>query len=124
MKQWTDTTVENIIGILLRVGVVLSALVVVIGATVYLRKYAFSPAEYRVFLSEPEELRKISGIWHEALQLHGRGLIQFGLLLLIATPVARVIFSMIGFAAEKDRMYVGFTLIVLVVLLHSLFGPH
>jgi uncharacterized membrane protein len=47
---------------------------------------------------------------------------QLGLLLLIATPIARVMFSAVAFAMERDRMYVGFTLIVLAVLLYSLFG--
>ena len=42
------------------------------------------------------------------------------MLLLIATPVARVAFAVFGFAAEHDRMYVVFTLIVLAVLLYSL----
>src|SRR5262249_50887553 len=116
--------VEIIIGNLLRAGVVLSAFVVVIGATIYLIRHGRSPVEYRVFLSEPPELRQISGIWREMFDLHGRGIIQFGLLLLIATPVARVIFSMIGFRAEKEKMSVGFTAIVLIVLLYSLFGPH
>jgi uncharacterized membrane protein len=47
---------------------------------------------------------------------------QLGLLLLIATPIVRVIFSVFAFAIEGDRMYVLFTLIVLAVLLYSLFG--
>jgi len=42
-----------------------------------------------------------------------------GLLLLIATPIARVAFSIVGFALERDRMYVVFTLIVLAILLYS-----
>jgi uncharacterized membrane protein len=49
-------------------------------------------------------------------------LIQLGLLLLIATPIVRVAFSMVGFAIERDRMYVAFTLIVLAILLYSLLG--
>ena len=53
---------------------------------------------------------------------HGQAIIQFGLLLLIATPVARVAFAAIGFAMERDYLYVVITLIVLVVLLYSLFG--
>ena len=57
-----------------------------------------------------------------AVALNGRGIIQLGLLFLIATPVARVIFSILGFAAERDRMYVVFTVIVLAVLLFSLVG--
>jgi hypothetical protein len=54
-------------------------------------------------------------------RLGGRGLTQFGLLLLIATPVARVAFSVAGFFRERDYVYVGLTLVVLAVLLHSLF---
>jgi uncharacterized membrane protein len=50
------------------------------------------------------------------------GILQLGLLLLIATPIARVIFSVFAFALEGDRMYVAFTLVVLTVLLYSLFG--
>jgi uncharacterized membrane protein len=49
-------------------------------------------------------------------------IIQFGLILLIATPVARVFFSIIGFAMERDWLYIGVTIIVLALLLHSLVG--
>jgi uncharacterized membrane protein len=121
-SQWTDRKVEGIIGSLLRAGVILSALVVLAGGTVYLARHGRSAADYRVFRGEPIELRHIGGIVRDALALHGRGIIQFGLLLLIATPIARVAFSIFGFAAEKDRMYVGFTLLVLLILLYSLIG--
>jgi uncharacterized membrane protein len=43
-----------------------------------------------------------------------------GILILIATPVARVAFSVFAFAEERDRMYVIVTLIVLALLLFSL----
>jgi uncharacterized membrane protein len=56
------------------------------------------------------------------MNCRGRGLIQLGLLFLIATPIARVALSIVGFALERDRMYVGFTVIVLLVLLYSLLG--
>jgi uncharacterized membrane protein len=52
----------------------------------------------------------------------GRAIIQCGLLLLIATPVARVLFSIVAFALEKDRLYVVLTLIVFCILIYSLFG--
>jgi uncharacterized membrane protein len=48
--------------------------------------------------------------------------IQIGLLLLIATPVARVAFSLAAFAVERDKAYVGFTLAVLAILAYSLSG--
>ena len=121
-RAWTDQRFEELIANLLRTGVLLSATVVFVGAVIYLVRYGFSPADYRVFRGEPTELKSVQGIVGYALHLHGRGLIQLGLLLLIATPVARVAVSVFGFARERDRMYVGFTLAVLVVLLYSLFG--
>jgi uncharacterized membrane protein len=121
-RNWTDKTIEEIVGNLLRTGVSLSAFVVSIGAVIYLVRHGRSPADYRVFRGEPSDLKSLSGIVRDAYGLHGRGIIQFGLLLLIATPVVRVAFSIWGFAAEEDRMYMIFTGIVLVVLLYSLLG--
>jgi uncharacterized membrane protein len=48
--------------------------------------------------------------------------IQLGLLLLIATSIARVGFSVFAFAIERDRLYAAITLVVLAVLFASLFG--
>jgi uncharacterized membrane protein len=80
--------------------------------------------DYRVFAGEPAELRTISGIFREALAFHGRGSIQLGLLVLIATPVARVVFSFFAFLHERDWTYVFVTLLVLGLLVYSLFGSH
>ena len=121
-KEWTDQKIENIVGNLLRTGVLVSAVVVLCGGVPYLIKYGHVPADYRIFRGEPTDLKSISGIVRDAFALHSRGIIQAGLLLLIATPVARVAFSIFGFAEEKDRMYVTFTLIVLLILLYSLIG--
>jgi uncharacterized membrane protein len=122
LPVWTDRKVEDLIGNLLRAGVFLSALIVFVGAAVYLARHGGELADYRVFHGEPNQLRTIPGVLHEAFSFQGRGIIQLGLLLLIATPVARVVLSIIGFAAERDRMYVGFATIVLVILMYSLFG--
>jgi len=121
-RRWTDQRIENIVGNLLRAGVSLSALVVMLGAIIYLARHGRSPADYRVFRGEPSNLKSLGGILHSASTFHGQGIIQLGLVLLIATPVARVAFSIWGFAAEQDRMYMIFTGIVLVVLLYSLLG--
>jgi uncharacterized membrane protein len=120
--RWTDQRVEDIIGNLLRAGVIVSALVVFTGAIVYLARHGHEPVDYRTFRGEPSDLRHISSIVKDTFALQGRGIIQLGLLLLIATPVARVAFSIFGFALEGDRMYAGFTLCVLVILLYSLVG--
>jgi uncharacterized membrane protein len=60
----------------------------------------------------------------DVLSFRGRGIIQLGLLLLIATPIARVALSVVAFAIQRDRLYVVATLIVLAVLMYSLTGGH
>jgi uncharacterized membrane protein len=121
-RAWTDKRIENVLGNLLRAGVVFSAVIGFCGAVVYLARHGRAPADYRVFQGEPSDLRSVPGIVRDVADLSGRGIIQLGLLFLIATPVARVIFSIWGFAAERDRMYVVFTVIVLAILIFSLVG--
>jgi uncharacterized membrane protein len=121
-RSWTDKRMERFIGNLLRGGVMASAFLVVIGAVVYLARHGDAPADYRAFRSEPADLRSVGGIFREALALRGRGIIQLGLLLLIATPVARVAFSIFGFAEEHDRLYVIVACLVLLILAGSLIG--
>ena len=113
---------EVILGNLLRAGVLLSAAVVLAGGCVYLARHAHEQADYRIFRGEPSEFRTIPGVIQSVVHGRGRGLIQLGLLLLIATPIARVAFSIAGFAIERDRMYVIFTVIVLLILLYSFLG--
>jgi len=96
--------------------------VVLIGAVIFLARHGGSPADYRVFKGEPNDLRSVAGIVERSIHFSGRGIIQLGLIILIATPVARVAFAIYGFAAEGDRLYVGFTIAVLAVLLYSLIG--
>jgi len=119
---WSDQKIEQTIGNLLRAGVMTSALVVFVGALIYLVRHGSSPTDYHVFRGEPSDLRTLGGILHSAFRLHGRGIIQLGLVLLIFTPVARVAFSIWGFLEEHDRLYAIFTSTVLVILLYSLLG--
>jgi uncharacterized membrane protein len=121
-QRWDDHRIEVILGNLLRTGVLISAAVVLWGACIYLFRHGHEPADYRIFRGEPSEFRTIPGVIQSVINGRGRGWIQLGLLLLIATPIARVAFSIVGFALEHDRMYVAFTLIVLGILLYSLLG--
>jgi uncharacterized membrane protein len=113
--------VEQWLGNLLRAGVILAAAVVLVGAAVYLSRHGREQRGFRIFHGEPSELRSPAGIVHEALTGRGRAIIQLGLLLLVATPVARVLFSALAFARQRDWTYVVLTLVVLAVLLYSLF---
>lgn len=119
---WTDEKTEHVIGNLLRAGVLLSAAVVLAGGILYLAHHGRSHADYHVFQGQPEALRDVPGIASGAMKFDSRSIIQFGLLLLIITPIARVAFSAVSFALEKDYMYVIVSLIVLAVLIYGLAG--
>ncbi len=119
-----EQRMDEIIGRLLQAGVILAAAFVLAGGAVYLARHSTPATNYRVFQGEPEELRTATGIFHEALTLHGRGLIQLGLMILIATPIARVAFSVVAFLYQRDWKYVVVTLLVLGLLLYSLLCGH
>jgi uncharacterized membrane protein len=120
--RWSDDDVERVLGTLLRAGVVLAAALVAIGGVIYLLRLGGAAPSYGRFRGEPEDLRRVRGIVRAVLAGRGRGLIQLGLLVLIATPVARVAASLIAFAVQRDRTYVAITAIVLALLLLSLSG--
>ena len=105
----TDERLEIIIANLLRAGVISAAAVVFAGGIWYVAASHAEP-DYRVFQPAP----------FFAGRTGPEITIAIGLLLLVATPVARVIFSLIGFAAERDRLYVALTAIVLCILAYSL----
>ena len=116
--------VEQWMGALLRTGVIVAAMLVLAGGIVYLTRHQGTVPDYHTFRGEPAELRTIPGILRQALAGSGRGLIQAGLLLLIATPIARVAFSVLAFLYQRDWIYVVLTLIVLGLLVYSLLGAH
>jgi uncharacterized membrane protein len=110
----TDDRLDRIISNLLRTGVTLAAAVVLAGGVWYLATRGESAPRYRGF---HPDLRGL----HALGTLPGaEALILVGLLILIATPVARVVFAIVGFALEGDRVYAGITAIVLAILLYSI----
>jgi uncharacterized membrane protein len=118
----TDQQLQTILGNVLRTGVLMAAAVVLLGGILYLVRHGAALPNYGMFRGEPSDLRSVGGIIKNAIAGSGRGIIQLGLLLLIATPVARVLLSLIGFALQRDRLYMFVSLTVLLVLLYSLFG--
>lgn len=115
-----DAKLDERIGTLLRSGVTASAFVIFVGGVCYLLRHGHETTHYKSFRGVPPDLRTLSGIITGAL--HGRSLaiIQFGVLMLIATPIARVAFSVIAFLSERDILYAVISAVVLLVLLGSL----
>jgi uncharacterized membrane protein len=114
--------VEVLLGGLLRTGVVLAASVVLVGGILFLVQFGLTKPEYASFHGEPKQLRELGGIWSAATKGDSLGMIQLGLSILIATPIARVAFSGFAFAREREPKYVVFALIVLGLLFYGLMG--
>ena len=122
MRPPTDQKLERLVGGILRIGVSTAAAVILVGAILYLGRHGAEVPHDLAFSGESSRLRSFAAIAQAATSLSGRGVIQLGLALLVATPVARVALSILAFAAQGDRKFVAITVIVLAVLAYGLFG--
>lgn len=112
MEESKIAKVEITISKMLRIGVVLSASIIIIGLSMFLitGNSGYTGSTYPTAVGE---------IFRGLLQLKSYGIIMTGLLLLIATPIFRVGVSIIVFMKEKDYMYVKITAIVFIILILS-----
>jgi uncharacterized membrane protein len=119
-SRWSDHAVEQLIGRLLQFGVLLAAVVVLAGAILLLAQHGGGRVSYGEFRGEPEALRSLGGIVRGVFTGDSIAIVQFGLLLLILTPVARVALTLVAFLLQRDRTFVVVTTIVLALLLYGL----
>jgi uncharacterized membrane protein len=118
--RFDDARMEVIMGRLLQVGVLLAASVVLVGGAMYVSAHAGEAANYRVFVAQPAGVRRLPALVGGIVRGDASAVIQLGILLLVATPIGRVVFAVIGFMLERDRLYVAVSLTVLAVLLVGL----
>ena len=118
--RWSERGIEQLIGRLLQFGVLVAAAVVAVGGTALLVQHGSAPADFRTFRGTSEPLRDIGSIVRGVMQLDSRAIVQLGLVLLIATPVARVALTFVAFLFRRDRLYATLTLLVLALLLYGL----
>jgi len=112
---------EIAMGRLLQVGVLLASFVMLAGGMLYTRSHHTETPDYRVFSSEPQHLRHLGGVIGGIKTGDPAAVIQLAVLLLIATPVARVVFALLAFAIERDKLYIAVSALVLAVLLYGFF---
>lgn len=119
-KYWQDKDVEILMGTLLRFGVIFSGIVVIAGGLIYLVRHGHEAPSYRSFAGPNARWDNLPSIIKGVCEGHGKELIQLGVVMLIATPIARILFSVFAFLLEKDYLYTMITLIVLGVILVSM----
>lgn len=120
MRKPSDKQVEIWIGQLLRSGTLLSCLVTLLGLGLYLLRAPATAANYGEFHAASGRLLPLGQLLPDAFRGNPVAIIQLGILLLIATPVARVAFLVGAFALERDRLYVAVSALVLAILVYSL----
>jgi uncharacterized membrane protein len=120
LAQLTDRTLENSIARMLACGVIFSSIAVLAGGALYLRNAKVQIADYTHFHAASPSLRTVNGVLQGVSHLDAESIIQLGLLLLIATPVVRVIFCMVGFSRQRDKLYAVVSFAVLAILIYSL----
>lgn len=123
-KISSDQQLEQLLSNLLKYGVLIASAVVLLGGVLYLIRYGAEPAEYEFFQGEPSEFRSPVGVACAVLSGSRRGIIQLGLLLLVATPIVRVAISLLAFLRRQDFSYVVVTLFVLTGLIYSFIGAY
>ncbi|MES2107383.1 MAG: DUF1634 domain-containing protein [Bacteroidota bacterium] len=115
-----DTDIQSIIGHVLRWGTIVSISVVFFGGIFFMYRHGHSIPDYKTFKGIPVFLQQPGALVAAALNLKGQAIIQLGVILLIATPILRVVFSTVGFALEKDYLYIGISLLVLLIIFSSM----
>ena len=121
-RAWSDHDVEQVIGRLLQAGVILASIVVIFGGTLLLVRHGAQATAFSVFRGGSSHLRSVGETFIAAAHGEPSAIVQLGLVLLIATPVARVALTLAAFAAQRDRLYVAMTALVLTLLLIGLFS--
>ncbi|MBS1801098.1 MAG: DUF1634 domain-containing protein [Acidobacteria bacterium] len=114
-----DERMEKAMGVLLRFGVVLASTAVLAGLAFYLQDHGRQPVEFHDFKAYSFGLRHRE-LFTGSPRGNAAAIIESGILLLIATPVARVVFAVAAFALERDRLYTAISIAVLAVLVYSL----
>lgn len=121
-EQAQDRSMQMEVGVVLRVGLAAAVILVAIGGVLYLVQSEGSVPDYGTFDGVAARLKDPATIIQDAVRGDALAVIQLGLMVLVLTPVARVVFTLVAFIRQHDRLYIGFTLIVLIVLSLGLTG--
>jgi uncharacterized membrane protein len=123
-KSASEKQLEYLLSNLLMYGVLIASSIVLFGGILYLIHHGSEPAEYQIFIGTPSEFHSPIGVVNAVFAGSRRGIIQLGLLILIAIPILRVIISFCTFLLQRNFVYVVITSLVLASLTYSLVGAY
>ncbi len=117
-----DDRTEQVVGNVLRLGVLIAAAVTLVGGVLYLMQAGATRPDYHVFHGQASPLRSLAAVARGVVAGNAEAIVQAGVVLLIATPIARVALTLVAFAIRKDRLYAVISAVVLVLLAYGLLG--
>ncbi|MFC3562823.1 DUF1634 domain-containing protein [Pedobacter jamesrossensis] len=121
MKKLTKNGLQAFIGNALRIGVITSFSFILFGGISYLIAHGSHFSDFTSFKIYTVPLKEM---FKGVLSLNSKSIIQLGIIILIATPIMRVVFSAISFALAKDILYTGITLLVLLIIAFSMISGY
>ena len=118
-------TMNNVVGNALRVGVVSSAVIILFGTALLMANKGLSTTSNDLTYNNGQVPHgsfniSLSGLFNGLASLQPYSIIELGVIVLLATPLTRVIISVFLFAAEGDKIFVYITAVVLILLLFSM----
>lgn len=117
-----DDRIEHVVGNVLRLGVLIAAAVTLVGGTLYLIHAGATRPDYHAFRGQLSPLRSLADVARGVAAGNAEAIVQAGVVLLIATPIARVALTLVAFAMRKDRLYTLISALVLALLAYGLLG--
>ncbi|HCN48781.1 MAG TPA: DUF1634 domain-containing protein [Chryseobacterium sp.] len=123
-KNFTDVDLNRSVGNLLRLGVILSVATSLIGFIKLFIEGFEMPKKYTSLVVGTSSEKVWSHFWDSLCKGEGMAIIQLGILLLIFTPLMRIVFALIGYLKEKDYVYVVISSIVLAIMAVSFFAGY
>ena len=120
-----DAQLQNSLARVMLTGVLVAAAIMAAGLIWFVATHEGTPPGDHIFSGEPKYFENPVGMLQRALDLntvgHRRSLVMIGVVLLLINPLIRVAFAAVGFAAQRDKLYAGISLVVLGVLALSFF---
>jgi uncharacterized membrane protein len=115
-------SIETAVSRILRAGVFAALAAAIVGAGIHFLGHPSDRVSFAAFTGVDPALTSPAGILNQAARGDGLAVMQLAVLILVATPIVRVLASLVTFAALRERFFVLVTLLVLVMLALGLSG--
>ena len=113
-------SMETMMGLILTIGMFLSAVLVFLGGVIFLFQHGSENIHSHFIMSESYQTNT-HHILESVLAFSPIGMIELGLLTLVATQIIRVALLVLFYGITRDYWFSFFSLFIMTVLVYSFF---